>query len=554
MKKTDSTTKTSTKIIHDKKKSIKGLSVKDKLVIKKKLERLRELDKEISTLLGISALLSWDKDTIMPSSAFADRAEHLAYISTLIHSKFCSSELWKLVCLLRKVKSVDEKKGVDVKILDDVDSALVRKFYREAGMARKIPSSHVEAMARVSTQAFEAWTKARVVKDFSIFAPHLEKLVALKRKEAAYIDPSKHPYEVLLDVYEEGISLDTTHAMLSELKKGLLGLILEIKLSRRYILQKNTLAGRSFPSMSQLKLARAMSHAILGKSGEGRVHIGESIHPFMTRISGDDVRLTTAVRESEPMFAFGSVTHESGHALYELQIDRSLDHSILCTGTSTGLHESQSRLWENQICSSLLFWKGFYGTFQKEFAALSSMGIDEFFFQINQVKPSLIRIESDEVTYSMHIIIRYEIERALIDGTLAVKDAKQRWNELYTQYLGVVPAHDTEGILQDVHWTDGSFGYFPTYALGNVYSAMMFDAMKNGVKGKGAIQSMDADIYSCDFERIRGWLHDYVHKYGSVKRATTIVFDACGSELDCKPYLKYLRSKFGELYGLSKKI
>ncbi len=521
-------------------------------IFQQNLERLRKLDSEIDILLGISALLSWDKDTILPEKAFHDRGEQIAYISTLLHSKMCSDELWSVILDLKK-NMLDDTSTIPRKNLQkgklterEINVARAHKLWRDASIARKIPAAHVEEMARVSTAAFEAWALARKKKDFSFFAPHLEKLVELKRREAAYIDPSRHPYEVLCDLYEEGITLSQLDNMFSSLKVGLSSLISDITRSRVYQKQKNIFSKKIFPTDSQQKIAREISSLILGKTG--RTYVGESIHPFMARISFDDVRMTTTVRESEPMFAFGSVAHESGHALYELQIDPALRKSVLCTGTSMSLHESQSRLWENQICQSWAFWKGYYPTFKSQFLCLSKVDLKSFFFQINTVKPSLIRIESDELTYSMHIIIRYEIEKALLDGSLQVKDTKARWNSLYQKYLGVVAAHDTEGILQDVHWTDGSFGYFPTYALGNVYSAMLFDSLCREVTG------VEKDISHANFESVRKWLAFHIHKYGSTRSAGTIVREVCGSGVNTEPYLHYLRSKFCELYGITGQV
>ncbi len=500
------------------------------------IERLIELDHEICTVAGISALLGWDQQTILPKKAHQDRGEHLAYISTLEHSKLCSDELYELLIKLKSTKGLDE-----------ITTARVAKLYRDVDIARKIPSSHIEEMARVSTDAFEAWTLAREKKSFALFAPHLEKLVALKRREAAYIDASRNPYEVLLDHYEEGLELKTVESMFSEIKKGLSPLISSITSSARYKTKKDLFKGMTFSASEQTKLSADLARSIFGKSGEDRVHIGESIHPFMTRLSFDDIRLTTAVRAHDPLFSFGSVAHECGHSLYELQIDSSLRHSVLCTGASMGLHESQSRFWENQICMSKPFWTTYFPRFQKSFGDLKKVSFDEFYLQINCVKPSLIRIESDEVTYSMHIIIRYEIERALMEGTLEVADAAARWNSLYKQYLGVSASHDTDGILQDVHWTDGSFGYFPTYTLGNVYSAMIFEAMSKEVVG------IEKDIARGEFGRVRLWLGEHVHKHGSTLLAKDIVSSVCGKELDTAPYLGYLNGKFGELYGLKGK-
>ena len=277
-----------------------------------------------------------------------------------------------------------------------------------------------------------------------------------------------------------------------------------------------------------------------------RYYVAESVHPFTTRISFDDVRLTTAVRKGLPLFSFTGAAHEAGHALYELGIHEKLKHTGLRDAPSFGLHESQSRLWENQIMRGEEYWKHFYPKYQKTFPKLKKIKFQDFFFAMNQVKPSLIRIECDELTYCLHVIIRYEIEKQIFNKQVKVKakDLKTLWNNKYHEYLGVTPKHDTEGILQDVHWVEGMFGYFPTYAIGTLYSAMLFDQMHKD------ISNLDQQLRRGKVESVRKWLKKHVHKYGREMTSEQIVFKATGKHLSAKPFLKYLEKKYSNLYGL----
>ena len=372
----------------------------------------------------------------------------------------------------------------------------------------------------------------------------MEKIIEMRKKEATYINPKEHPYNVLLDQFEEGMTIDELDPVFLQLKDELPRLIKAIQQSPRYKNQKPCLGTLSFPLEGQQKANLDVATFILGKNE--RTHIGTSPHPFMTRISFDDVRLSTAVREGQPLFSFTSVAHESGHALYELGISPKIKDTILCTGASTALHESQSRLWENQVCSSKHFWKYYYSHYQKIFPSLQETSFDEFYFQSNLVEPSLIRIESDEATYCLHIIIRYELERALLEGKIKIQDLPKLWNAKYQEYLGVTPKNDAEGVLQDVHWSDGSMGYFPTYAIGTIYSAMLYRVMleKHNIK---------KDLDHGDPQFIKDWLQKNIHQHGSMYLAKEIMKKTCKTEIDVSALMDYFWEKYGELYGITRK-
>jgi len=501
-------------------------------MIKKRLERLGEIEKELTILGNVEELFGWDQLTLMPKKAVKYRAEQVAYISKLIHEKRTSKELKKIIFSLSKPKNF-KKLGAKEKII-------VKKYKKEIKKWIRVPKTHVEEFSRLTSKAEHAWEKAKQEKKFKIFEPYLKKIVDMKIKEAKYIDSKKHPYDVLLDDFEEGMTIKKLDDIFYRLKEGIIEILNHIKNSKRFKQQKNILK-KEFSVEKQEEASKQMKEILF--LNEDQSVLGISTHPFTTSIAPDDVRFTTRYFKKEPLNSLMGVVHESGHALYELGYDRKYEYTILFTAPSFGLHESQSRFWENQICRGKAFWDFYFLKYKKIFRKeLKNVGKNEFYRFLNTVKPSLIRVEADEVTYCLHIIIRYELERALIEKKLKVKDLQKEWNKKYKEYLGVVPKNPAEGVLQDMHWSSGWFCYFPTYAIGTMYAAMLFKQLK---KEKGNVEK---DIAKGNLKPILEWLKKNVHRKAATKLADEIVKDVCGSGLNEKDFLDYLKEKYYGLY------
>ena len=501
--------------------------------MKKHLDQLKKTEQELHLLSGVSALLGWDRATAIPKKAVPQRAEQAAYLSTLIHEKVTSPAFKKTVQILSKNSSQ----------LSAQDQCIVKHYVKDLKKIEKIPKKHVEEFARLCTKSEHAWEEARRKKDFSIFAPYLEKVLQMKLQEAKYVDAQEHPYNVLLDDFEEGMTFQKINPVFETLKAGLREIIKNITSSPVYKQQKNILQKLDFPVEKQKAIAKDIKNKILGEFPDRHTD-AVSMHPFTTRISADDVRITTAYREGQPLFSFTSTAHESGHALYELGFSEKLQGTILSDAPSMGLHESQSRFWENQITKSKEFWQSYYRSYQQQFPSLHKISFDKFYAQVNQVKPSLIRIECDEVTYCLHIVIRYELEKALLEGKLKVKDLPAAWNKKYKEYLGVTPQHNGEGVLQDMHWSEGLFGYFPTYALGTMYSAMIFSQLK-----KEHPQVMK-ELQQGDFSTVRTWLREKIHQHGATMLTEELIRKVCKRDLTPDDFLNYLNEKYYPLYQI----
>ena len=500
--------------------------------IKPLLKRLYEINKEIMLYAGIYNLLDWDRAVLMPKMGSLHRADQLSLMMTSIHERMTSKELNDIIQTLSKKENFDK--------LTELQKALVKRHEWKLSRLNKIPKEHVEEFSKLAGIATMKWEEAKDKNDFAMFLPYLEKIVAMKKKEASYIDPERHPYDVLLEDYERGMTIEKLDKVFAELKKEIMIILNKVKSSKHYNNEK-TLDGLKFSEQEQKQTCMEIASMILGT--DERFLIARSVHPFMTTISPDDFRITTSFR-SEPFFSFSSTAHESGHALYESQYPKELAGTILFDAPSLGLHESQSRIWENQVCRSMQFWKYYYKKYQKRFDALKNISLKDFFKMINVVKPSLVRIEADELTYCMHIIIRFEIEKQMIEGTINIKELPKIWNSKYKQYLGIEPKSDALGVLQDVHWSQGSIGYFPTYALGTMYSAMIFNQMlKENPK-------LESEIAKGDFIYMRSWLKEHIHKYGASMATAEIIKKAIGRELEHKDLIDYFRKKYYMIYKL----
>ena len=502
--------------------------------MKESLDFIYKEQKELSTLGGIAALLGWDQMTYMPKKGIAERAEQAALISRFSHEKVVSNDLWKNIQVLNEPENM--------KSLSEKDRYVVKRLRKDVEKARRVPSEFVEKMAKTTTTAYQAWEDARGKKDFKVFSPHLEKIVELEKEYCGFFDIPGPRYNTLLDDYEEGMTVDKLKQEFSFLKKELVNVFEEIKSSRSYNNQSKEII--DLDMAIQRNLCGIVIEKIQLPDEKSRVDV--STHPFTTSIGNDDVRITTNFERESALFSFFSTVHEAGHALYELNMPvGEYKDTVVSDSPSLGLHESQSRFWENMVARGESFWKFFYPLFQKESSGeLDNISFEHWFGIVNRVQPSLIRVEADELTYCLHVILRFELEVDLMDEKISVDELPHLWNEKMDEMLGVTPSNDVEGVLQDMHWSGGSFGYFPTYAIGTIYASQLFKKLTEE----------NPDVYNeiekGDFSNIISWLRDHVHRYGRLMTADEIIKNACGEGLNSKIFVEYLKDKYYELYDV----
>ncbi|MBL8880684.1 MAG: carboxypeptidase M32, partial [Phycisphaerales bacterium] len=423
-------------------------------------ETFLKLTKDISTAYAIESLLDWDQETYMPKRAAPDRAEQAAFMAGLAHERLTSDEYAGLIERLEPQAAGD----------DHVVATNVREMTRRYKRAARLPKSLVEEIARATSLAKDEWAQARKAADFARFAPHLEKLIDLKRQVADRVGWNTEPYDALMDEFEPGAQAAQIQAVFDKLKTELVPLVAAIASAPRK--PDTALLAREFPRAAQEQFGRRICEAMGFDFEAGRIDV--STHPFCSGRPPFDVRLTTRYDERYlPMSLFGTM-HEAGHGLYEQGLDAAHRGTPMAQSVSLGIHESQSRMWENLVGRSREFWQHFYPALQAAFPSLVGVALNDWHFAINTVRPSFIRVEADEVTYTLHIILRFNVERQLIAGKLAVKDVPAAWNASMKDLLGITPGSDAEGCLQDIHWSLGIFGYFPTYALGNLYASQFF--------------------------------------------------------------------------------
>jgi len=425
--------------------------------------------------------------------------------------------------------------------LDPWGQASVREARRQYDKATKVPESLVRELAETTALAYEAWVKARSESDFPAFAPWLKKILKLRRNEAECLKrPDQTLYEALLDEYEPGMTEATLDSLFSGIQPELTSLVDRITSSGR---QPRPLPPGPFPAAAQETLGREILTAMGFDWKAGR--LDTSPHPFCTGLSPRDVRITTRYSTTEIIKALFGMIHECGHGLYEQGLDASAYGLPACEAISLGLHESQSRLWENQIGRSRSFWEYWFPRLRRAFSPrFDDFSLDDFVFSVNTVRPSPIRTEADEVTYGLHVILRYQLEKALINEEVDVSELDQVWNDRMWQYLRYVPANSAEGVLQDTHWSQGLFGYFPTYLLGNLYAAQIFDQAKQSISG------LDQAISAGNLLSLREWLREQIHVHGKTLTADEVIEAVTGRQLSADPFLDYLDTKFGDLYGI----
>lgn len=491
-------------------------------------EKLKEYLKKIDYLNSTESLLYWDMRTHIPKDALPFRGEVLSYISEIRYKVLTSKEMKGYL---------DYFKGIED--LDYVTKNCFLNCKKEYDRSSKIPEDRYVAFSLAASESEAAWEEAKEKKDFSIFEPHLSKMVDFKREFVEYIGYEGHKYNTLLDEYEPEMKVEYLDTIFKDLRDAIILILNKIKESN-VVIDTSFLEGH-FSKDDQEKLALI----ILQKIGYNidRGSLDESVHPFTIKLGRDDVRITTHYYEDNFLSTLYSTIHEAGHGIYDQSIDKKLYGTLLSEGCSMGIHESQSRYYENILGRSFEFWKYFYKDLIKTFPKFSEISLEDFYRGINKATPTLIRTEADELTYSIHIIIRYELEKELIQGTLSVCDVKEAWNQKYKDYLGITPKDDEEGILQDMHWSDGSFGYFPSYALGNLYGAQFKHKMEQDIQG------IDKCIENGDFAVIKEWLNQNIHKHGSLYKPNELITMVTGEELTSKYFIEYLYNKYSKIYN-----
>jgi carboxypeptidase Taq len=498
------------------------------------LDKVREHARETAMLRSIAELLEWDERTKMPPAAGEYRAEQITYLSAKVHQRQTDPQLGQWL---------DELAGSALAADPHSDSgATIRQMRREYDKLTKVPQRLVEELTRLSVLGQQAWVKARKDNDFAAFAPLLEKIVKLKREQADAVGYQDCPYDALLDDYEPGETTKNVRAVLEGLRKDLVPLVASIAESSRK--PDLGILKRTYPIAAQEELGTRAARAIGFDFQRGRLDVTH--HPFCCGMGPNDTRLTTRYDERFFPSSFFSILHEAGHGIYDQGLRN--EHFGLPPGSylSLGIHESQSRMWENQVGRSEAFWRHFFPQTQAAFPdALSGVTPDEFYFAINDVRPSLIRVEADEATYNLHIIIRFELEQALINDDLAINDLPDAWNQKYRDYLGIAPPDNADGVLQDVHWSAALIGYFPTYSLGNLYSAQFFAQADQDV---GPLHEQFA---RGEFAPLLNWLREKIHSPGQCYPANDLIVKVTGQPLSHRPLIDYLRSKYAPLYGLS---
>jgi carboxypeptidase Taq len=497
-------------------------------------EKLCRHAREVAILSSAQSLLGWDERTKLPPAGGEYRAEQMSYLAGLIHKQETAPQVGEwLAELADSPLAADPHSETGADIVN-----LRRDFERKT----KLPQALVEELARLAVLGQQVWAEARKANDFAPFQPLLARTVELKRQEAAAIGYDDVPYDALLDEYEPGAKTKEVERVLAALRDQLVPLVAEIAASPRRPNMEPL--QRQFPVQLQEALSRRVTEAIGYDFSAGRIDVTD--HPFCTTLGPRDVRLTTRYDEHFLPGALFSTLHEAGHGMYEQGLPA--ERYGLPTGqaVSLGIHESQSRMWENLVGRSRAFWEHFFPSVKETFpSALGDMQLDDYYFAINDVRPSLIRTESDEATYNLHILVRFELEQALLTEDLPVADLPAAWGEKYRKYLGIEPSNDADGVLQDVHWSSGAIGYFPTYTLGNLYAAQLFEQAGREL---GDLHSM---FRRGEFTLLREWLRDKVHSQGRRYPATVLARRVTGESLSHDALIRHLRGKFGPLYDLS---
>ena len=499
-------------------------------MLETKLTDIVTMQKEMTLIASMTSLAHWDQVVKMPKGAAGARSEVLTYLAKLYHEKKTSKEyqvaLEKWIDLKSGEIKDDSLSDHEIRLLK-----LSRKFYNEAF---SLPVEFVEEYTNACTHGEHAWEEAKNANDFKMFAPFLDRIIQLTKKKAEYLNTGETLYDSLIHAFEPGMSCNKINPIFEQLRNGTIEILNEVKKKN---LTRPDFIFRHFPKVQQWEYQLGLIERMGMDPRHSRMD--ESEHPFSTNFHPSDVRITTHIKEDYFLDGLLSTMHEAGHALYELGMPMKWFGSTLCHAASFGIHESQSRFWENHIGRSDDFWQREFPLLKEKFKEqLADVDYQTFMAGVNYVEPSLIRIEADELTYNLHIMIRYELEEEIINGNIKIDELPERWNEKYQKYLGVSADTEAKGVLQDVHWSGGAFGYFPSYSLGNLYAAQMHSYIVENHN------QLIKDVKSGNFLSTRQWLKDNVHQNGNSLSPEQLIEEVTGNALDASHFLNYARAKF----------
>jgi len=490
----------------------------------KTIKEIRLKAVELTSLNNILALLQWDQEVMMPAGAGDGRAAQFSALSTIVHQKICNPRLGRLL---------HELAGKPDEVSNE-DRALIRVLQREYDKNTKLPEKFVADFARLTSESLPVWVNARKQNNFQQFLPVLEKVITMCRQQTDFLGYDDHPYDALLDLYEEGLTTTALDKLFGSLQTELSHMLQQKNSQERPVPDKIPAVG-SMQLQDQVRFSEKLLAEIGYDFNRGRQDI--SAHPFTTSLGHNDRRVTNRFRPESLEFIF-SALHEGGHALYEQNIAAEYAGTPLDEGISLGIHESQSRLWENIIGRSRLFWHKYYPMLQESLPhQFKEISLDSFVHYINRIHPGMIRVEADEVSYNLHVLIRFELEKGLIEGSMAAADLPALWNEKYKNYLGVKVDSDANGVLQDIHWAHGSFGYFPTYTLGNLAAAQIWHSY--------CLYDTDykKTLQQGNLAKIRKWLTENIYCHGAFYPPAELLQRVCGESLNSSYFLKYLKNK-----------
>ncbi|MBP8048109.1 MAG: carboxypeptidase M32 [Anaerolineales bacterium] len=495
-----------------------------------KLNELKEILGEVRDLYHAASVLEWDQNVSMPPGGSEARGQQLSTLGKIAHEKSTSDKVGKLLDELKK-EFTDK---------DSDEAALIRVTARNYEKSTRVPASFVAEQAIVTAKAFDVWVEAKGKSDFTIFQPHLERVVEMTQKYISFFPPADHPYDVLLDDYEPGMKTADVKEIFDHLRPQ------QVKLLKAIRSAKQVKDDFLFKKYNEKKVWD-FGEKIITKFGYewSRGRQDKAPHPFQTTFSVNDTRITNRFEPNNPLSTLFSAMHEAGHAMYEQGSNPAYERTPLAGGTSLAVHESQSRMWENLVGRSLPFWEHFFPEMKKTFPSqLDGISLKTFYKGINKVEPSLIRVNADEATYNLHVMLRLELEIGMIEGKFAIKDMPEIWNSKMQDYLGIVPPDDAHGVLQDVHWSNGLMGYFSTYALGNLVSAQLWEKINKDIK------DLDDQIRMGKFDSLLNWLRGKIHIFGQKYDPQDLVQKVTGSKIDAAAYVRYLTKKYSDIYGL----
>lgn len=497
------------------------------------LELLKAEDRKLVALKHAISVLEWDFETGSPEKASDERAEQMSLLSVMYHDEVVSDRFASIV------DAIEDTEG-----FTDAECALVKKWKKDLREEKAVPSELVERISRIQAECHVKWLEAREKNDFSIFKGPLERMIEALKEQCLLIYPERAPYDTLLDIYEPGMTTADIDPLFDELEERIHEIMDRIG-------EKAAATDDSFLLEEyDEKALHGFCLDVMKRMGFdfSRGAVGISAHPFTTTLGRDDVRITTRYTDDSIFDPIGSVVHETGHALYEQNcaLNPEIRGTSLSDGVSMGIHESQSRFWENFMGRSDAFWRFEYPILQERIPSLKNVDFDAFMKAANKSVPSAIRVNADELTYSLHIILRYRLEKKLFSGEIKVEDIPSEWNRMSQEIVRYTPKNDSEGCLQDCHWAGGSFGYFPTYALGNVYAAMFREAL---IEHLGGEEKLEEALSTGHFEEITSWQRDNIWYNGSVYEPKVLLKKATGKDLSLEPYVRYLSEKFYKIFG-----